>query len=171
MTCRLELAFSGKVWPRSCPECGISGTCKQGFKQVKLTPEEATTQGRSYVILNHIGAPDKPYANGTVPAAVLIATGRLAAARVTDYIGAPQPVPDLTKMPPEAFAAYIKEQERRDSGLPVKPSDPLSNSNLTRIQIARLSDLIEKINDASSMSEREIREHVSEIETIFDTQD
>lgn len=35
MTCRFELEFQGKAYPRSCPTCGLAGSCVKGYGQLK----------------------------------------------------------------------------------------------------------------------------------------
>jgi hypothetical protein len=82
MTCRFEIEFEGKdPYPRSCPECGISGACPRGYEQVKLTPEQGARLGFHYVIVDPTGHPEKDKQakwnslGSGIPSQVLIAIG------------------------------------------------------------------------------------------------
>lgn len=81
MTCRFELEFEGKSYPRSCPTCGISGKCHKEYEQVKLTPAQAERLGFHYIIVDPKGKPEPDKAakwnnlGSGIPSQVLIAIG------------------------------------------------------------------------------------------------
>lgn len=64
MTCRFELEFNGKPYPRTCPTCGFVGKCVNGYEQIKK-------EGGGYTIL----APQQPEPASNVTKLELVEVG------------------------------------------------------------------------------------------------
>lgn len=158
MTCRFELEFAGKPYPRSCPTCGISGKCHKEYSQIKK-PEGG------YVLVNCNGLDSdgtpidnkgKPYIpeEPLVPAPEGVLSVHPGEPGHETYV----PRPGYNRYDNPGFA---RAQEAVDAA-----ARPNVGIKLTRVKRAMIKDIIDKYRQ--EYAERDLPEYSPSVEAALD---
>lgn len=190
MTCRLRLEFNNEAYPRSCPTCGLMGPCRNGYQQIKMPLG-------GYYVIDPDGKPKpedaKRWQTSGIPSQVLIAQGK----RQEGATGATGPTPDApsyTADPtceprPDPWTARMMERDApprnkvervpdvltklspKDFAARIEASGGSVGTKLTRVQRAKIADIIEAVAKGGLTDEVSITFWVEQIARILSDED